>query len=214
MIIEIHQTKTNFSMSWEISRRGKKIAEAEAPFMPNIFIAEVKIPDATRKLIYEPSNTSYGQSLVDRLAFRLFDKDHYIGYITGKNKIIKKLFASYPYYEYVENDALYQVYEVGFGRKGLFLCFYRDDRLFCIVEKELTTINHKDHYTCYLTNPEYLPVISSFVIYYDVTQYGDFFEITMYSKKTAVVNTYQKELKAKFDPNFIPKIKALEGIDE
>lgn len=212
MIVDINQTRTNFSMAWEVSHKDTKIAEVEAPFMPNIFIAEIRLSNAIRKLIYEPSNTSYGEKLEDRLAFRVFDKDHYIGFIVGKNKMVKKLFGSYPYYEYMENDVLYEIFEVGFGRKGLYLCFYRNNQLFCIVEKDITTVNYKDHYTCYLSDSADLPVVTAFVTYYDVTQYGDLFEVSLYSRKTAVVNTYQKELKAKFDPSFITRIKAMDGI--
>lgn len=214
MIMDIIQTKTNFNLAWDVISRGKKIADADAPFIPFMFLAEVRLPDDLRKLIFNPNDTSHGTSLRDRLTFRLYDKDHEIGSIAGRTQKVNKLFGSYPYYEYVENGETYLVYEVGFGMKGLYLCFYKNDSLFCIVEKELTTVNFKDKYKCYMTDDRYLSVVTAFVIYYDTVSYGDILDKAVYSRKKAVVNTYQKELKAKFDPNFIPKIKALEGIDE
>ncbi len=212
MIADIIQTKTNFNLSWNILCNGTVIADAEAPFMPNMFLSEIRLPGEIRKLIYDPSDTSYGKTLQDRLAFRVFDKDHYIGSIAGKTQMVKKFFGSYPYYEYQENGEIYQVYEVGFGMKGLYLCFYKDGHLICTVEKELTTVNFKDKYKCYLADDAYLTVVATFVIYYDTVSYGDIMDLAVYSKKKSVVNTYQKALKEKYDPEFIPRIKAMHGI--
>lgn len=212
MIFDIVQTRTNFNMSWDILENGNKTADAEAPFMPNMFLAEVRPPFDLRKIINDPSDTSYGTSLTDRLTFRIFDKDHYVGHIVGRTQKVKQFLGSYPYYEYVDNGVTYLVYEVGFGHKGLYLCFYRNDQLFCVVEKELVTVNFKDKYTCYLAEPSLLTIVATFVIYYDVVSYGDFMDVAVYSRKKSVVNTYQKELKKKFDPTFIPKIKEMEGI--
>lgn len=212
MIADLIQTRTNFNMSWEILCGGSKIAEAEAPFLPNMFLSEIRLPGAVRKLIFDPNDTSFGKSLADRLTFRVYDRDHVIGSIAGRTHMVKKFFGSYPYYEYMENGETCLVYEVGFGMKGLYLCFYKNDRLFCIVEKELTTVNFKDKYKCYLENEADLPVVAAFVIYYDVVSYGDFMDMAVYSRKKSVVNTHQKELKEKYDPAFIPRIKKMEGI--
>ena len=214
MIFDIVQTKTSFDMHWAILDGEENLAEAESPFMPNMFLAEVRSPSSLRKLIYDPNNTSYGTSLTDRLTFRVFDKDHYIGYIVGRTQKVKQFLGSYPYYEYVEDGVTYLVYEVGFGHKGLYLCFYRDNQLFCVVEKDLITVNFRDRYKCYLLESALLPVVATFVIYYDVVSYGDFMNIAVYSRSKSVVNTYQKELKKKFDPAFIPRIKAMDGISD
>ena len=148
------------------------------------------------------------------MTFRVFDKDHYIGYIVGRTQKVKQFLGSYPYYEYVEDGVTYLVYEVGFGHKGLYLCFYRDNQLFCVVEKDLITVNFRDRYKCYLLESALVPVVATFVIYYDVVSYGDFMNIAVYSRSKSVVNTYQKELKKKFDPAFIPRIKAMDGISD
>ena len=214
MIMDIIQTKTNFSLAWDMISWGEKIADAEAPFMPNMFLAEVRLPGDLRKLIFNPNDTSHGSSLKERLTFRLYDKDHEIGSIAGRTQKGKKLFGSYPYYEYIENGETYLVYEVGFGMKGLYLCFYKNDSLFCIVEKELTTINFKDKYKCYMADDSHLSVVAAFVIYYDTVSYGDILDRAVYSRKKEVVNTYQKELKARFDSDFIPRIKAMEGMTD
>ena len=212
MIIDIIQTRTSFDMRWDIQTKKESIAEAEAPFMPNMFIAEVRTPAGLRKIIHDPSDTTYGTSLTDRLTFRIFDKEQYIGHIVGRTQKVKQFLGSYPYYEYMDNGVKYQVYEVGFGHKGLYLCFYRENQLFCIVEKDLVTVNFRDCYKCYLLEDSLLPIVATFVIYYDVVSYGDFMNVAVYSKRKNVVNTYQKELKSKFDPAFIDRIKALERV--
>ncbi len=212
MICDIVQTKTNFDMKWTILSKGDNIAEAEAPFMPNMFIAEVRTSLGLRKIIHDPNDTSFGNSLTDRLTFRVFDKNHYIGHIVGRTQKVKQIFGSYPYYEYVDNGVTYLIYEVGFGQKGLYLCVYQDEQLLCIIEKELVTLNFRDKYKCYLSEPTLLPILVAFVIYYDAVNYGDFMNISAYSKSRSVVNTFQKELKEKYDPTFIPRIKAMHGI--
>lgn len=211
MIVQINQTRTSFNMNWEILAGGEKIAEAEAPFLPNMFIAEIRNESFLRKLSFNPRDTSHGKSLAERMSFRVLDSNHEVGFIRGQNKMLKKLFASYPYYVYEDSGVTYSVYEVGFGNKGLYLCFYKDEELFCIVEKDLVTINYQDKYTAYLMDDTLLPIVGTFVIYYDVVSFGDFMEISVHSKKKSVVNTYQKELIAKYDETFIPKVKAMEN---
>ena len=101
MIADLIQTRTNFNMSWEILCGGSKIAEAEAPFLPNMFLSEIRLSGAVRKLIFDPNDMSFGKSLTDRLTFRVYDRDHVIGSIVGRTHMVKKFFGSYPYYEYM-----------------------------------------------------------------------------------------------------------------
>lgn len=212
MIVDVIQTKTNFDLEWDILCENKQIAKAQAPFLLGVFIAEIKYGENLRKLYYNPKNTTYGSSIVDRQTFRVFDHNKCIGSILGKNKMIKKFLASYPYYEYVDNGETYLVYEVGFGKKGLYLCFYKNDELICICEKDQVIVNYQDKYRCYFEDEQYLMIVATFVIYYDTIKYSDFMKISLFSRKETLVNTYQEELKAKFDPAFIPKIKAMHGI--
>ena len=208
MIFDIIQTKTSFNMEWRAQAGDVVIAQAEAPFMPNMFLAEVRCDGEIRKIINDPSDKSFGTSLIDRLTFRIYDADRYVGFIRGNTKRVKGFFASYPYYEYVDGDVTYTMYEVGFGSKGLYLCIYRDEELLAVVEKDLVTVNFADKYICYLSDESQALIVTTAVIYYDVVSYGDFMNIAVYSKKKSVVNTYQKELKAKFDASFIDKVKA------
>ena len=100
--------------------------------------------DKTR-LYYNPSDTSYGNSLFDRLSFKLLDaSNHLIGTISAENKKMKGFLQSYTYRVMRINDKAYYLYEVGFGSRGLFLCIYDGEELIAIAEKSLTVINYKD----------------------------------------------------------------------
>ena len=103
----------------------------------------------------------------------------------------------------------YFLYEVGFGHKGLYLCIYRGEELIAIADKELTVINYQDKYTVYTKNDEFIQFIMPLIMHYDITKYGDVMDISLRSVKKSVVNTIQKELRAKYDPNFILQIKQL-----
>ena len=50
------------------------------------------------------------------------------------------------------------------------------------------------------------------IIRYDMLNHGDSFEIAVYSQKKKIVNTIQKELISKYDPEFISQIKMKDGI--
>ena len=50
------------------------------------------------------------------------------------------------------------------------------------------------------------------MIYYDTIQYGDVMERAVHSKKKDALNTIQKDLIAKFDRSFIPRVLEQDGI--
>lgn len=213
MILNIQQTKSNFHMEWIAQRTtGELFSKVEAPFVTGKFEAFAAFSDATQlKLYYNPYDTSMGTALKDRLSFKVLQEGCFLGKILGKTKSVGFL-KSYPYYEITFDNEVYYVYEVGFGSKGLYLCVYKGDMLIAIVDKALRVINYKDSYVAYLLNEQYAKIVTAFVVYYDVTAYGDLMQIALLSVKERRVNTVQKDLIEKFDPNFIPRIKAMEGI--
>lgn len=165
------------------------------------------------RLYYNPSDTSHGTSLIDRLTFKLFDGDNLIGTVVGQNKKVKGFLQSYPYRVLKTGNEEFFLYEVGFGSKGLFLCIYKGDELIAIADKDLIVINYQDKYTVYSESSEYASIIMTLIMHYDITAHGDMMEISLASVKKKKVNTIQKELIAKYDSSFIPKIKAYEGIE-
>ena len=213
MILNIQQTKSNFHMEWMVLDKNNELyAFVKAPFVVGKFQADVYFNDKTQySLYYNPYDASYGTKLKDKLSFKVLQDERVIGKILGQTKAVGFL-KSYPYYEFTFQNEHYYGYEVGFGSKGLYLCIYKGDQLIAIVDKALRVINYKDSYTAYLQNEQYAKVVVALVTYYDIVAYGDLMQIALLSVQERRVNTIQKELIAKYDPTFIPKIKAMEGI--
>lgn len=210
MIVRIEQTKSSFDMQWNAIVDGKIIAVSNAPFERGMFQVEINYSGMnSHKLYYNPSDTTWGSKLSDRLSFKLFENQFMLGRIVGRTKKTGFLKA-YAFYEFTFNEETYFGYEVGFGAKGLYLCIYRGEELIAIVEKELRVVNFKDNYIAYILDSKYLNVVLPFAIYYDVTSYGDIMEIAVVSVREKRVNTIQKELINKFDEKFIEQVKSME----
>ncbi len=215
MILYIQQTKTNFDMEWMVTdKTGALYAGCRAPFEQGRFQIGITYGDDTfQRLYYNPSDTTWGSKLVDRLSFKLFDAEKKIGHLVGKTQKTGFLKA-YAYYEYLFNGETYYGYEVGFGSKGLYLCLYRGDRLIAIVDKVLRVVDYKDCYTAYIEREEDAKILLPFVLYYDSTAYGDVMEVRAKHVSVKFVNTIQKEVLAKYDPEFIPRIRQAEGLTD
>ena len=213
MIIYVQQTKSNFDMQWcATDKNGLSVADIAAPFVVGKFEATVSLNTGeSAHLYYNPYDKSWGERLQDRLSFKVLATNGKLGHILGKTRKTGFL-KGYAYYEIVFGDEIYEGYEVGFGHKGLYLCVYKNDRLIAIIDKKLVTINFKDAYTVYMEDATCTLPILAFLTYYDVTVYGDLMDVAVLSAKERIVVTPQKELIAKYDPNFIPRIKAMEGI--
>ena len=210
MIFTMKQEKTNFSMSWKVEEKGSTIAEIEAPFIRGQFIAEIRRGDKVQKLFFNPRDTRFGTGLEERMAFRIHEDNAPVGKMVGRTMRTGRLLGGYPYYEVDYRGEAYSGYEIGLGREGLYQCLYKGDQLIFTAEKALKTVNYQDHYEGYLLDRKDLDVALPFLVYYDVIEYGDLMEVSMGSVKKKVVHTVSKELKAKFDPDFIPKVTALE----
>lgn len=215
MIFEIQQTKTNFNMVWIAEQEKKSIATVVCPFEKGRLNITFDYMDKDRYcLFFNPYNTSFRTSLLDRLSFKLIHNEGVVGSIVGKTQKVKGFLQSYPYRVMNFQNINYYLYEVGFGSNGLYLCIYKENELIAIAEKDLKVVNFRDHYTVYLLNYNNFKVIMPLLIHYDITEHGDMMEVAVRSVKMKKVNTVQKELIAKYDPTFIPKIKQRDRIIE
>lgn len=206
MIVALNQTKTFKDLEWVFKKDGDSIANSLSPFE----IGQLQImintgSDTALRLYFNPSDTTYGRRLEDRLSFHILENENYAGYIVGRTK--GRFLKGYAYYEMKYNEAMYHCYEIGLGNKGLFLCIYQGDTLIAVVEKALKVIDFKDNYMLYLTSEKYFSVTALFTLYYDVTSYGNILERKVHSSATTLKFTRNKELLAKFDPLFIQRIK-------
>lgn len=113
-----------------------------------------------------------------------------------------KAFWGYAYFEMVINDKKYYCYEVGLGKKGLFVCIYYNDEQIALIEKEAVVKDNKDCYKLYTISSEHLSSICLFALYYDHLRFGNYGEIVYKSKEVYYLYTMNKELKSKYDPEF------------
>lgn len=93
-------------------------------------------------------------------------------------------------------------YEVGFGRKGIYLCIWNEDQLLAVVSKDVHTKRFESKYIIYAENTVPVDLLSICSLYWDLTRYYP----TSSAEEFHTLNTWQKELKNKYDPNFIKRI--------
>ena len=213
MQLSVQQTKTNFNLVWEVlDKDNQRYAYIDAPLAMGYFEATAIFRNHTPKRLYHnPNDKTLGNSMADRLNLKIFENQNdYVGTIESAVEKIGFL-KSYIYHKIEYKGTEYSAYEVGFGKKGLYLCIYKGDKIIAIVNKKCRVINYKDSYVCYLENEEYADIVLAYVVYYDMVSYGDLLEIALYSGEEKLVVTLQKELKAKFVADFIPKIIAQDG---
>lgn len=160
----------------------------------------------TRQFYFD---SGVGGSLKKRLSFKLYENGVRIGTFVGATK--GRFFSGYAYYELEYLGQIYAFYEVGMGTKGLYLFLYEGDRLLAAAEKDMAVKNHRDTYTLYLESAADFPLLSAALLYYDVVSYGDFMELSVRSTKRTIAITRNKELLAKYDPDFIACIRAMDG---
>lgn len=207
MIVKLEQEKTSLEFSYRFTQGNETICYAQSPFQMGKFDMDIRYADGMARQFHFDS--SVGSSLKERLSFKLFENGMRIGTFVGATK--RLFFKGYTYYELDYQGRTYALYAVGMGTKGLCLCLYEEDRLLAIAEKDMVVKNHHDTYTLYLESAANFPLLSAALLYYDVVSYDDFLELTMHSTKRTIVITRNKELLSKYDPDFIARIRAMDG---
>ena len=113
----------------------------------------------------------------------------------------------------------YKVYPVNLGKKGSFLCFYRNKVLVAISEIERRVVNHETHYTIYAEDDVVKELLYMMTVQWDFEHYMDMDEVTAGAINKArnhdvrIINEsyWAKEAREKFDPEFIERIKRQSG---
>lgn len=133
--------------------------------------------------------------------------------MNGQNGIIyncgekgSNFFNGIYFWEFWGQDRVYRAYEVGFGRKGIYYCVWVADHLAAVISKDMTTRNFESGYTLY---SQEIPLewMTLMALYWDLTRYPP----SRSRNEGHTLNTWQKQLKNKYDPDFIPRILRQEG---
>ena len=138
--------------------------------------------------------------------------DYRIGKETGKIYYCGKKGSNFLngiyFWTFEMSNQIIEAYEVGFGRKGIYLCLWSDNKLIAIISKKLHNKNFESSYQLFAESADKMVLIIIAASFWDITRYF----VTASSEEWHTLNTWQKELKNKYDPTFIPRIKAIENI--
>lgn len=211
MIVHMQQDQARRANSYSFWQDGALVCKMAAPVVPSILGEhyQFQYQDGTvREMLLEPRGKG---SLKDRLSYYFLEGGEQVGSICGA--AVKKgwaFFRGYMYNDITYHGRKFALYEVGLGSEGLFFCLYEGNRLVAVADKKLIVHNWLDHYMLYLEEDDLFPLFSMVMVYCDVTRFGNADELEQ-SEIGYAYRTPQKELRAKYDPAFIPRIKARDG---
>lgn len=214
MICKLKQTKTNFNMQWSVLYNDNQICEIKSPFETDCFNAYFHFANSEQyRMYYNPFDKTFGKRMEDRLSFKLFDSsDNLIGKFVSRTHKTGKLFSGYAYFELNFKDRQYIGYEVGLGADGIALCLYYNDTMVALIDKNTKVVNFCDEYAMYLSDESLLSIAALYAVYYDMLKFANIGEVKLFSETQTYLITHNKELKEKYDPDFIQQIKSMDGI--
>ena len=106
------------------------------------------------------------------------------------------------------------MYEVGLGRDGIWLCIYRDDVTVAQCQLHTKVVNYENKYTMYAVDDLPKSLLVMIMTLLDVQGWfldklpeidgaQDLSKQAHHNTNHYSLSTMQKDLKAKYDPNFI-----------
>lgn len=135
----------------------------------------------------------------------------YVDYVSKKGQ---GLFGRYAYWSFVYQEHTYDLYEVGLGRDGIYLCIYQDDVTVAQCQLHTKVVNYENEYTMYAVDDLSKSLLVMIMTLWDVQGWfldklpeidgaQDLSKKAHHNTNQYSVSTLQKDLKAKYDPNFI-----------
>ena len=140
-----------------------------------------------------------------------------IGLISQDIFITKKVLflpIGYEYYKMSFENESFQIFESGLGAGKHFFTIYKNDSIVAVIHKDDKVINHLNTYTAYCEKNEGVLMMLIFAMFLESTAFCD---RTGGIGNTVVDSPYystQKELRERYDPTFIERVKKLDGIIE
>lgn len=114
----------------------------------------------------------------------------------------RHFFNGILYEKYCLSGEEYKAYEVGLGRKGIYLCVWAQDSIVAEISKDPVMKSFECSYEVYSDGTISEALLFLMCVYWDLTKY--------YPRGAAnqrfVLNTWQKEMKNKYDPDFINRV--------
>lgn len=173
--------------------------------VPNVFEAYLEFVDGTVEI-----NT-------DEISKTIIKKNNQIiGEIFTKVEVTKKILflpIGIEYNDIVLNGNIYKMYESGLGANQHYFSIYEKNNVVAVIHKDDRVVNYLNTYTIYAENKDNMDVALICAMFLESTAFCDRTGGIGNSIVDSPYYTAQRKLREKYDPSFIPKIKALEGIE-
>ncbi len=131
-----------------------------------------------------------------------FDSSGNINNIFYCFKNNKNIFNNITFWRILVGEDEYELYEVGRGKQGTYYCVIENNNTKAIIVKKTKVMLSKTGYELYCENDFPIELLIAINLFIDLTKYKT---TELYTNQT--LHTFQKDLKNKYDPSFIPKIK-------
>lgn len=157
-------------------------------------------------------------SITQTISKAVFSKNGIeMGWITQCLEVTKKILflkTGYEYYKVLYDQKSYHLYESGLGKDKHFFSLYMNGCVLGVIHKDDLVKNYKNTYTLYANDENIMLVLLLCTIFLESTAFCDRSSAVGNMSDNIPYYTRQKELKEKFDPAFIPRIKAMDGITD
>lgn len=138
-----------------------------------------------------------------------------IGKISSKVFVTKKVLflpVGYEYNEVIYEGKTYQMFESGLGKNQHFFSIYNEDETVAVIHKDDRVVNYLNTYTLYAEDKQEMEVALICTMFLEATAFCDRTAGIGYKVDDTPYYTAQKELRDRYDSNFIPKIKLKDGV--
>lgn len=212
MICDIVQTKSGFSAEFKMYVAGKQFSYAK--LNNNVTFGgswEFYIDEAlTYKTQYKfrEQMGNIGKKIEDK---KFIPFEIYNGYGEQCGLIFQKetggfFLSRYPYYEMQLNNLVYTLYAVGMGKEGMKFPIYREEKQVALIEKSYEVHNNLDQYRSYALTTDDNMAACLLCLYIDSLMYSNRGQVVQSSVQKTYKITTNKELKSKYNPDFIRNI--------
>ena len=222
MIIQIKSIQNYYHREWCVyNKTDKLICKAVLNFddekrwvivnFSNGLSIKMLYDEKYNKKHFSKKVKGFWNKMREKSSYRLFINESYVGFSNISSKKINDK-VGYSANELVFYDNKLTCYDVALGKEGRYSVIYKNDsEVVATIDKNLKIIDHEDSYIVYLDNPDYYYASVLQTIYWDITE---FVNISAISKSLSYSFVYdpREAQRNKYDPGFIQRVKALDGI--
>lgn len=141
---------------------------------------------------------------ISSVAYNVYHNNEVIGRLSSVAE--GKFLRAYEYFLFDFFGKTYRIYEVGLGDDGIKYPIYSDDKQIALIEKERVVYNNLDEYEIFAANDPDAFISYIAALYIDQRRYSHHGEKNTSAYEKYYLKTTNKELKAKYDPNFKSKL--------